>query len=1333
MSTISNLKIQAIVLFLLMMVLGALRSFAQNVDFPVTYISDIAVDSKSLATHKIHYFDDNGYSEKGLDVDLNDGVTGSDYVYLGYKTTQNPLEAITDIIVVYCEHGEYSGELNKTIRYNGRTYRAAAYGKGSKGGNLNRGKSGAPDLYFYYTKDRIAEGISEGETLITGLGIYNTNSSSSNEYYAHMWYSETNVQPNADLNKGAGGHWIYLTLQKHTHKIDHQDKTTGLDMCGCGLVLDSSNSKPNKSEIDGYYTINNFSQLLWFCDYVNNDTDGEGHKACARLNCNIDMNDALHAYGVNKFKPIGSGDMYGELIGNTQWTGVFDGCGHTISNLTIEGNLPVAGFIGYGFNCTIKDLHLAGANIKSGAENSNVAGILACGRGGVHISNCSVSGELGSGRTVSGIANITNRSDFIVSSCVNRASVKGKYASGILGMSGNSTSGEEFAEINKCVNYGSICSTSNIAAAIADCNKGIVNNCLNTGAITASEAGQEVEGRIECFCSNSKIKMQHNLNLYNCDFAPDFVNDGTNYHEGNGEMRTLSSSQLKSGEACYLLNANESDAESVAWFQTIGKEDYPAPKMTGDIVYSFTNCQGKHYTNYGMYAEDMSELLHEWDYTTKPEFIGESSIGISKKCRNCGQDELCYADLQSSSILIRPTCVDYGMELCTYILSGTNQSVDFYHKTPKIQGNSSESYILKQEDGVYVCEYCGRITSFVDTGLSMEDDTYMIRNIGDLLKFKEFIYDLYQSPHNQDKIRVKLEADIDMSKYPYRWYPIYSEKNEGTINNMEFDGCGHTIRGLFMNNNATDAGFFKYINNSTIKNLTLEGYFSIKNGGMLCNTAKNSHIIDCTIKGTVYGTAGAAGLCYKSNNTEITGCRNYASVHSQSAAGGFIAYGSVSINKISKCANYGDIHGVTYAGGIVACNSNLFYMENCANYGKVEGYGKVGGIIGSVESESANNSYSDIRYCINVGKVRILDESNLKGAVAGYVIIPEANLFEQSNIYYMNTQVPVGDIDNGHVAANRVNKATAEEFASGQICVELNKAIENDGHKSKSGDDKPIWGQLIGTDPYPVLFSDNIMYEVSANDTKFYVFENQTISELTLLDGYYFNSPTTFYVKNIKYDRHNIKVKKDFYATLYLPFSFSDPRLKVMEFDHYDEVSGNVYLTHVPDDMIQSDTPYLVRMADDCTEDEIPLIITAENAKIEKSVDMFPRFIDEISDMDTGFYGTYSTKGVSGDDNFYCISTKYGDFRKANTKSAEGTVVNPFRSVFKLNKSYSAAPAKVNISAKNTSTETDINAMNFVEIDNAPIYNLNGQKVGSSVENLKSGIYIQNGKKILIK
>jgi hypothetical protein len=153
-----------------------------------------------------------------LQKDLNNNVGAhSDYVYLGYKRTSDPNQAIRNIISVHNE--DY-----KTFTKNG-----AAYYKVD--GNLNSYTNiFADDIYLFYTKD--AKAGSPITSLGTSGSVANWSHGEGNRYVVKTVLNQ-NDKP-SDLNKGCGDQSDYIYLLQTRDKID-----SGLvaSMIGEGSVL----------------------------------------------------------------------------------------------------------------------------------------------------------------------------------------------------------------------------------------------------------------------------------------------------------------------------------------------------------------------------------------------------------------------------------------------------------------------------------------------------------------------------------------------------------------------------------------------------------------------------------------------------------------------------------------------------------------------------------------------------------------------------------------------------------------------------------------------------------------------------------------------------------------------------------------------------------------------------------------------------------------------------------------------------------------------------------------------------------------------------------------
>ncbi len=132
--------------------------------------------------------------------DLNDGA-GGDYIYMGYKTTTDPTEAITGIVFRVGENP------SDRITYGGYTFHLVGgryeINTASQGGAIDlNADAGGVYIYTYVTRD---PGYGPALTALT------VNESSS---YSG-WSTGTNTSGSViDLNQGAGGEYLYLHYQR---------------------------------------------------------------------------------------------------------------------------------------------------------------------------------------------------------------------------------------------------------------------------------------------------------------------------------------------------------------------------------------------------------------------------------------------------------------------------------------------------------------------------------------------------------------------------------------------------------------------------------------------------------------------------------------------------------------------------------------------------------------------------------------------------------------------------------------------------------------------------------------------------------------------------------------------------------------------------------------------------------------------------------------------------------------------------------------------------------------------------------------------------------------
>lgn len=162
------------------------------------------------------------------------------------------------------------------------------------------------------------------------------------------------------------------------------------------------------------------------------------------------------------------------------------------------------------------------------------------------------------------------------------------------------------------------------------------------------------------------------------------------------------------------------------------------------------------------------------------------------------------------------------------------------------------------------------------------------------------------------------------------WTPISNAPNhfDGT-----FDGQGHTVSGVYLNNTLDFQGLFGYVT-GTVKNVGVANSY-IKGG--------NS---------SYWYIGGIAGFCYGGT---VINCWNSGSVCGYKAIGGIVGGVQLADSNVNNCYNTGTVSGCGLGGGaFIGGIVGVFYsgnVNNCYNTGIISsadatnGY-YVGGIVG---------------------------------------------------------------------------------------------------------------------------------------------------------------------------------------------------------------------------------------------------------------------------------------------------------------------------------------------------------------------------------------------------
>ena len=203
------------------------------------------------------------------------------------------------------------------------------------------------------------------------------------------------------------------------------------------------------------------------------------------LNCILaaDITLPTVAEGESNWTPIGTYDHY-----YNQYTGTFDGGGHTITGLAVTGSDQYAGLFGrIGSGGTVKNVTLKDVKIESNHSSGSVGGVAGDSWG--TIENCSVSGSV-SGTTFAGGV-VGSQWGGSITGCNSSATVKGvTYAGGI---AGSTNSG---ASLTGCYATGDVTLVSNdigtcYAGGVVGNNNGksTLQACYAWGSVTGSGSG----------------------------------------------------------------------------------------------------------------------------------------------------------------------------------------------------------------------------------------------------------------------------------------------------------------------------------------------------------------------------------------------------------------------------------------------------------------------------------------------------------------------------------------------------------------------------------------------------------------------------------------------------------------------------------------------------------------------------------------------------------------------------------------------------------------------------------------------------------------------------
>ena len=239
-----------------------------------------------------------------------------------------------------------------------------------------------------------------------------------------------------------------------------------------------------------------------------------------------------------------------------------------------------------------------------------------------------------------------------------------------------------------------------------------------------------------------------------------------------------------------------------------------------------------------------------------------------------------------------------------------------------------------------------------DLGYSIQNDgSYMVYNANGLMNIAELVNG------GKTDINITLDTNIDLTGKD--WTPIgtsFRNSYTGT-----FDGGGHTIKGLTVTTNDQFVGLFGSLGKAgTVKNVVMEGVQITNNhgsgyvGGVVGNS--DGTIENCSVSGSVSGTAYVGGVVGVQWFGSITGCSSSATVKGMGDVGGVAGQTNAGAT-LTACYATGNVtielghRDRVYVGGLVGWNAGssvlaCYATGNVTSTGSGTGNVSIGGFLG---------------------------------------------------------------------------------------------------------------------------------------------------------------------------------------------------------------------------------------------------------------------------------------------------------------------------------------------------------------------------------------------------
>lgn len=305
-----------------------------------------------------------------------------------------------------------------------------------------------------------------------------------------------------------------------------------------------------------------------------------------------------------------------------------------------------------------------------------------------------------------------------------------------------------------------------------------------------------------------------------------------------------------------------------------------------------------------------------------------------------------------------------------------------------------------------------------------------------------------------------------------------------------------------------------------------------------------------------------------------------------------------------------------------------------------------------------------------------------------------------------------------HTISTKIGKITKIEFIGNDIDYPLTNLISADNNYTYTGQ---LYGVWVGS-AKEVVFTNgkqvratNIIVTVEVPKAK-----NYTLDE-TKTD----NVIETYENANVTLQR---TLSKDYWNTFCVPFALDAEQVtqyfgEGTQLRTYEGNCNNNIVYFATVDNIEAGKPYIMK----------PGNAVVQNPTFE-GVSMVATGLDEKGNPQAvGDASTVQMKGIYNQIELKTDQTELflgdNDLFYYPIDDVDARTIGGLRAYFIVPQGTDIKKLRANLDG----TPTSLGTIFDTEESNAPVYNLQGQCVGNSLRALKSGIYIQNGKKVVVK